>query len=196
VLSGTHNVRGAVSWRSIAQALHRKPTAGFADVIDTRVEVVAYDRDLFEVLPMLQRHEFVLVRDENRAVAGIVTTADVVHRYGDMATPYFQVGELDQTLRWVLSHTFDLENVGQICGRTVESFDKLSVGDYQRVLENKDMWEKLGWPLDRVTFIERLEEIRHIRNKIMHFHPDPVPSDAVDKLRRFNSLLHRYRDPA
>ncbi len=196
VLSGPRNLRGAVTWRSIAQAMHQKSEASFADAIDPHVEVVAYDRDLFDVLPALQQREFVFVRDQNNAIAGIVTTADVAQRYGEMATPFFQLGELDQTLRWILSRAFDLQTVQRLCSRTITSYDQLSIGDYERVLENKEVWEKLGWPLDRPTFVSRLEEIRLIRNKVMHFHPDPIAKDAVDKLRRFNGLLHRYRDPA
>lgn len=196
VLSGPRNLRGAVTWRSIAQAMHLKSDASVADAIDPHVEVVAYDRDLFEVLPTLQQREFVFVRDESKVIKGIVTTADVAHRYGEMATPFFQVGELDQTLRWVLSRAVDVQTVQQFCNREVENFDQLSIGDYQRVLANKSVWEKLGWRLDRTTFISRLEEIRLIRNKVMHFHPDPIPEDAVDKLRMFNNLLRQCRDPA
>ena len=196
VLNGPRNVRGAVTWRSIAQAIQQKPDASVADAIDSHVELVPYDRDLFEVLPTLQQRNFVLVLDETKAVKGIVTTADVAQRYGEMATPFFQVGELDQTLRWILSHAFDIETVRPLCIRKIERFDQLAFGDYQRILENKDVWETLGWPLDRGIFIARLEEIRLIRNKVMHFHPDPVPEDAVDKLRRFNDTLHQYRDPA
>jgi hypothetical protein len=196
VLNGPRNVRGALTWRSITQAMHQKTDATVVDAIDPHVELVAYDRDLFEVLPTLQQREFVFVLDESQAVKGIVTTADVAQRYGEMATPFFQVGELDQTLRWVLNRTVDLSTIQRLCNRTITSFDQLSMGDYQRVLENKEVWEKLGWPLDRPTFISRLEEIRAVRNKVMHFHPDPVPEDAVDKLRRFNKMLHQYRDPA
>jgi CBS domain-containing protein len=196
VLGGPRNLRGAVTWRSIAQAMHQRPDASFADAIDTKVEVVAYDRDLFEVLPTLQQREFVFVLNEDKAIMGIVTTADVARRYGEMATPFFQLGELDQTLRWVLKQAFDVPTVQRLCNKTITSFDHLSFGDYRRVLENKEAWEKLGWRLDRLAFISRLEEIRLIRNKVMHFHPDPMPDDAVDKLRTFNNLLHRYRDPA
>ena len=196
VLSGPRNLRGAVTWRSIARAMHQKPDSSLADAIDPQVEVVDYDRDLFEILPTLQQREFVFVRNESKEIAGIVTTADVAQRYGEMATPFFQVGELDQTLRWILSRAVDVQTVQQLCNRPITSFDQLSIGDYQRVLENKDVWEKLGWPLYRPTFISRLKEIRLIRNKVMHFHPDPVPKDAVDKLRMFNNLLHQYRNPA
>ncbi|MFK0245583.1 CBS domain-containing protein [Amycolatopsis azurea] len=196
VLSGPRNLRGAVTWRSIAQAMHQRPEASVADAIDPLVEVVPYDRDLFEVLPTLQQRDFVFVLNESKAIEGIVTTADVAQRYGELATPFFQLGELDQTLRWILGRSFDVESIRPYCNRKVESFDQLTIGDYLRVLENNEAWAKLGWPLDRSAFIERLDAIRVIRNKVMHFHPDPVPEDAVEKLRRFNRLLHQYRDLA
>jgi CBS domain-containing protein len=194
VLSGPRNVRGAVTWRSIAEAMHRNPGATVADAI-VRAEVVAYDRDLVEVLPTLQQQEFVLVTDQHKAVTGIVTTADVARRYGEMATPFFQLGELDRTLRWILRRVLDLPTVQPLCGRAIKTFDQLAFGDYRRILEDKQVWERLGWPLNRQTFIARLDEIRLIRNNVMHFHPDPLSEDAVEKLRNFTTLLHRYRDP-
>ncbi|MBN6034711.1 CBS domain-containing protein [Amycolatopsis sp. 195334CR] len=196
VLNGPRNLRGAITWRSIAQAMHQRSTPSLGDAIDPHVEVVAYDRDLFEVLPTLQQREFVFVWDETKEIKGIVTTSDVAQRYGEMATPFFQLGEVDQTLRWILNRSFDVETLQQACNRTITSVDRLTFGDYQRVLENKDCWARLGWPLDRPTFVSRLEEIRRIRNKVMHFHPDPVAEDAVDILRRFNNMLHHYRDLA
>jgi CBS domain-containing protein len=196
VLNGPRTLRGAVTWRSIAQAMHRKPDATVADAIDTRVELVAYDRDLFEVLPLLQQREFVFVTNVEKAVKGIVTTADVARRYGEMATPFFELGELDQTLRWILRGALDIATVQPHCSRKVKTFDDLAFGDYEHILENKEIWKKLGWPLDRQAVIARLAEIRGIRNNVMHFHPDPISEEAINQLRYFNSLLHRYRDPA
>jgi hypothetical protein len=69
----------------------------------------------------------------------------------------------------------------------------MSVGDYKRVLENPELWQQLGWPLDRRVFIERLEEIRKIRNNVMHFNSsDPLPKGDVDKIRNLNKLLREY----
>lgn len=193
VLNGPRNLRGAVTWRSIALARQGNPDATVADAIDSRVEVVAYDRDLFEILPALQQRDFVFVRDQSKEIKGIVTTADVAHRYGEMATPFFLLGEVDQTLRWILKRTFDLELVRRHCRRRITAFEDLSIGESLRVLEDEEMWVRLGWPLDRAVFTARLEEIRLVRNKVMHFHSDPVPEDAVNKLRWFLDLLHKHR---
>ena len=136
------------------------------------------------------------MRNEKNEVAGIVTTADVASAYGELAAPFFLIGELDQVLRQLFARTFTLEEVTSLCdpdgSRAVCSFDELEMGDYQRVLENPPRWAKLAWPLDRVTFIKRLDELRVIRNNVTHFNPDPVPPGAIDQLRYMLKLLRTY----
>jgi hypothetical protein len=50
----------------------------------------------------------------------------------------------------------------------------------------------MGWDLDQKSFVARLAEIRRIRNDVMHFNPDPVPANTVDRLRSINEVLRRY----
>jgi hypothetical protein len=59
VLSGSHTVRGAVTWQSIAYARHANPDAGFADAIIPAREA-RYDQELVEVLPDLETWDFIL----------------------------------------------------------------------------------------------------------------------------------------
>jgi len=93
VLSGRH-LKGAVTWRSIAKARHVHYSASFSDAIVPAHEVPYY-QELIDILPRLEAEDFVFVRDEKNLISGIVTTADVVHAYGEMATPFFLIGELD-----------------------------------------------------------------------------------------------------
>lgn len=178
VLAGPHNLRGSVSWKSIARARHADPGAHLSQaIVDARD--VRYDHDLIDVLPTLAEHDFVLVRDQRNAIAGIVTAADVAQAYGDLAGHFLLIGEMDRRLRQVISGAFALPEVTKLCdpkGERITSFGDMTVGDYQRVLENPELWEQLGWPLDRKVFIARLEEIRRIRNNVMHFNSsDPLP---------------------
>ena len=104
---------------------------------------------------------------------------------------------MDQLLRHLVTRTFVLDEVVSMCEsgtRKIESFDDLAMGDYQRILENPTNWAKLGWPLDRPTFVRRLDELRELRNDIMHFNPDPISADAIDKLRNVLRLLREYGD--
>ncbi|MFL1430349.1 MULTISPECIES: CBS domain-containing protein [unclassified Nocardiopsis] len=197
VLSGARNLRGAVTWESITRARHADPSAPFSKAI-IRARDVTYDQHLIDILSLLSEFDFVLVRDQTNAIAGIVTANDVAAAYGTMATPFFLIGELDQRLRRVLSGAFDIGYATNLCspdgGRSISSFDDLSMGDYQRILQNTQAWEALGWPLDRKVFVRRIDELREIRNDLMHFNPDPVPEDAVHKIRHMIALLREYGD--
>ncbi|MDH6227833.1 CBS domain-containing protein [Streptomyces sp. MJP52] len=195
VLTGPYNLRGAVSWKSIARARHADPEASFSQaVMDARE--VRYDHDLIDVLPILAESDFVLVRDQHNKIAGIVTAADVAQAYGDLASHFLLIGEMDRRLRQIIAGTFTFEEVSALCDPNTErlaSFGDMTVGDYQRVLENPACWEQLGWPLDRKVFAAWLGEVRKIRNNVMHFNSsDPLPKADVDKIRNLNRLLRDY----
>ena len=197
VMSGERNLRGAVTWRSIAKVRHQNPNANFSSAIVQAVEV-SYKDDLVDVLPRLATDEFVFVRGPKGNISGIVTASDVVQSYGEMTSPFFTIGEIDQTLRWNLETCVDFETVLSLCDpdgrRGIEGFANLTMGDYQRVLENPEAWCELDWPLDRRVFSERLKEICAIRNNIMHFNGDPLPDDVLGMLKNFLTLLREYSD--
>lgn len=197
VLSGPRDLRGAVTWQSIAYARHADSAARFRDAVRTDVRSVRYDHALIEVLPDIQAGGFVFVTDETNAVRGIVTTADVVGTFRELSTPFILFGELDQVLRQIISRTFTLEEIISVCNREgrreITSFDDLEMGDYQSILGNRDLWEKLGWSrLDRATLVQRLDELRSIRNNVMHFNPEPVPPNTVERLGNILKLLRDF----
>lgn len=194
VLSG-RKLNGAVTWKSIARARHANHNPPFSRAI-VQAREVSYIQDLIDILPMLAEFEFVLVRNRSNEIAGIVTASDVAAAYGAMATPFFLIGELDQRLRQVLASSIEFPEVQGLCdpegNRSIKGFNDLSIGDYQRVLENKEAWERVGWSLDRKIFIERLDEIRQIRNDLMHFNPEPLPDNSTHKIRHMINVLREY----
>ncbi|MFF6637713.1 CBS domain-containing protein [Streptomyces althioticus] len=199
ILEGPRKLRGAVTWKSIAKTRHVSPEAKLSDAV-VDASVVSYSLDLIDILPLLEESEFVLVKDETNKIAGIVTASDVAGAYGSMATPFFLVGELDQRLRQVIADSFEMKQVIEWCdadnSRGITCFDDLSFGDYLWVLRNPKAWELLGWPLDRKIFTDRLDEIREIRNDLMHFNPDPLPDDAVQKIRYAINLVRECAESA
>lgn len=198
VLANSHTLHGAVSWKSIAEARHLNAHADFSDAVDrsARNRVFDYHTRLLDVLETLRQDDFIFVRDFERKITGIVTTADVVHKYDETATPFFLIGEIDQELRQLLQSTFDEDAVRHACqsaGLKFTSFNSMSIGQYQAVLDNQTCWKLLGWPLNRKLFVARLSEIRSVRNNVMHFNPDPPKASDVDKLRNFLNLIRKYR---
>ena len=195
VLAGLSNLRGAISWKSIAQARHLNHDASLADAI-VPAEPVRYDTELIDVLQRLYEDDFVFVRGPQGRISGIVTAADVVLAYGDMSMPFLLVGQIDVLLRRLITRTVPIDLVIAACdpdgSRGITGFDDLTVGDYQRTLESGEVWARLRWPIDRSIFIKRLDEIRRYRNDIMHFDPDPLSQRAVVALRNFSAFLKDY----
>ncbi|WP_280892731.1 N-6 DNA methylase [Streptomyces sp. LBL] len=194
VLSG-RKLDGAVTWQSIARARHANHNPPFHRAI-TPAREVSYNQDLIDIVPMLTEFEFILVRNQRNEIAGIVTASDVAAAYGAMAAPFFLIGELDQRLRQVLASSVEFPEVQGLCDpegdRNIKGFNDLSIGDYQRVLENKEAWERVGWSLDRKIFIERLAEVRQIRNDLMHFNPKPLPDNCTHMIRHMINVLREY----
>jgi hypothetical protein len=112
-----------------------------------------------------------------------------------MANPFILIGDLDRLLRRAIVRKVSIAEVIAACdpsGNRIKSHDDMAMGDYQRVLENPVLWSKLGLPLDRATFVARINKIRAVRNAVMHFNPDPLPADTVAHLSTINDLLRKY----
>ncbi|BAL85562.1 hypothetical protein AMIS_3420 [Actinoplanes missouriensis 431] len=194
VLSGERDLRGAITWRSIAVARQAGSDITLSDALRPARDY-PYDTRLLDVLDVLLKEEFVFVRSHDKRIYGIVTAADVVRVYDQMATPFFLIGEVDQELRRLIRNRFEIEDVQPVCaaGTELQSFDDMTMGDYLAVLRNSDCWEKLGWDLDRKVFGEHLDEIRKIRNKVTHFNnPDPIPPSDVNRLRNFLTVIRTF----
>jgi len=195
VMTGPRSTPQAITWQSIARERHANPAGSLAGAI-VDATTVRFDTELIDVLPMLESEEFVFVKDGTNVVTGIVTTTDVVRSYGQLATPFFLIGELDQLLRRTITDRFTMAEVRVVCDkdgeRDLQSYDELTMGDYQRVLESANLWAALGWPLDRSIFTERLSVLREVRNDLVHFNPDPIPENTVRQIRHMIQLLRKY----
>jgi hypothetical protein len=75
--------------------------------------------------------------------------------------------------------------------RDVVSVEDLTFGEYIRLLQVEANWEKVGLGIDRTEFCSLLDDVRIIRNGVMHFDPDGVVSDDLLKLRRMVTMLQR-----
>jgi restriction system protein len=198
VQSGPRDLRGAISWESIAQAKIRKPDAGLRDAIFAP-EVVGLEDDLFTRIPMIVDASFVFVRAADRQICGIVTTADLSVEFATLAKPFFLLAEVERRLRRLIDRHFTPDEIAAIVDpidvqRSAASASNLTIGEVARLLEESGRWGRLGWGLDRSIFIKRLHEIRLIRNEVMHFSPDPLDEDQIHRIELFIRSLRKL-DP-
>jgi CBS domain-containing protein len=198
VQSGPRDLRGAISWESIAQAKIRKPDAGLRDAMFTP-EVVGLNDDLLARIPMIVDASFVFVQAIDRQVCGIVTTADLSLEFATLAKPFFLLAEVERRLRRLIDRHFTSDEIAAIVDpidveRSAASASDLTIGEAARLLEEPSRWDRLGWGLDRSIFIKQLHDIRMIRNEIMHFSPDPLDDEQIRKIELFLRSLRKL-DP-
>src|SRR6476660_5830797 len=56
----------------------------------------------------------------------------------------------------------------------VKRVDDLTLGELIRAIQNAEFWQRLGLNHDRTILLNRLERVRKIRNRIMHFDADGI----------------------
>ncbi len=189
VLQGGRKVDGIISWKTIGgyYSKHSKQALVVRDCIESFVEVVEYETPLFEVTKKVIDNEYVLVRSKDQLIKGIVTTSDVSDQFRELSEAFLLVGEIENAVRQLLSGKFRLSEIQKAINtedaeRLVTSLTDLTFGEYVRIFQNHDSWEKLKLSLDRESFCERLDTVRKIRNEIMQFRPDGISPEDIQTL--------------
>lgn len=101
--------------------------------------------------------------------------------------------EIENQIRNLFDEHFLLEEIKTACidsNKKIETIDDMTFGEYIKIMEIPENWDKLEIESDRRLFIQRLDEIRQIRNDIMHFEPAGITEDQYQKLQ----LTSRYLD--
>ena len=198
VMVGEHEVRGLVSWRSIGRKmiLGLKPT--IVGECMEEAHVIGAGSSLFGVIDAVIKHECVLVRDIEQKISGIITTSDLSEQFHHLGEPFLLLGEIENHIRRILDTTFCVEDYRTVSfqnvKRPIEDVSDLTLGQCLRLLGNPENWRKIKIAVDGPTFIAGLEQVRRIRNDVMHFDPDGVPSEDMDTLRKFSQFLQKLKE--
>lgn len=197
VMTGPRDVKGLVSWRSIGSRLALKRSCTVVrDCID-EVPVLAASEPLFSAIGTIASRDCVLVQATDRTICGIVTAADLNDQFRLLAEPFLLEGEIERGVRHVLHGKFSakelLDSKAPGDERAIGSVNDLNFGEYVRLVQDANRWERLGLGVDRAEFCRGLERVRELRNDVMHFDPDGLEPVDVEFLREFASFLARLR---
>ena len=185
VMQGEYHVKGVVSWESIGIRTSLNRDCKYVrDCMDTDYHVIDAGAPLFEAVGIIERNGYVLVKDNNK-ITGIVTASDIAQQFVQLSTPFLLVGEIEGRLRHLIREKFTVEDL-KCTFPDAESPEDLTFGEYAQLLGKDENWERLGLSgIDRKKFLERLDEVRKIRNEVMHFSVDDLPPETVNKLKSF-----------
>lgn len=199
VMQNERDVKGMVSWYSIGLGKLAGHSSNLVrDYMEQHQEIRA-DASLFDAIPLIVKHQYVLVRDTQEKISGMVTTSDLSEQFGQLGEPFLLVGEVENHIRSLIVGRFTAKELAENRApsddqREVENLEDLTLGEYKRLLEKQEHWDRLGLiVLDRKNFIEQLENVRQIRNRVMHFEPDGLEEEDLEILRRFTDLLRKLQ---
>jgi CBS domain protein len=198
VILHDRQVLGLFSWRSLGG---RQSQGGGCKRVKDAMEscdVLATDASLFDAIERLKTHDCVLIRGAGDKISGILTAYDISVTFGQLGEPFLILGEIENHIRSLIASRFSKQELASArdatdVTRPVEDVSDLTFGEYVRLLENPANWKKLQLQIDRVLFAKKLEEVRIIRNDVMHFDPEGIEEGDLKKLRDFVSFLQRLQ---
>ena len=196
VTQDQRRIDGMISWRSIGRVRARGDGCEFVRECLEDVHILHQDAPFFEAVDAITEREVVLVRGRDRAISGIVTTSDLSRGYHEKAAPFLLLEEVEDRIRALITRSLSAEEI-QKAGRSgdmrreVEDASDLTFGEYVRLLESKKNWKRLGLRIDRKLFIALLEDVREVRNDVVHFRPDSSEPENLGKVRMLHCLLEQ-----
>jgi len=195
VMQGEREVKGVISWESIGRRKALNLSCNkVRDCMDTMVPEVPSEYSLFSAIDLIIKHGYVLVRQRDRKISGIVTTTDLSLQFRQLAEPFLLVGEIENYIRRLIDGKFTIEQLSAVRNptddaRIITNVADLTFGEYLRLLENPEYWEILQIPVDRTIFVKKLDRVRELRNDVMHFDPDPFVEEDIQTLRLFSDFM-------
>lgn len=79
-------------------------------------------------------------------------------------------------------------------GSKPNSISDLSFGGYIRLVQRPQVWQRLALNIDQASLTKQLEDVRQIRNDVMHFDPDPMTAKQLDVLQNASKFMQQLYD--
>jgi CBS domain-containing protein len=199
VMTSEREVKGMISWSSVGSRLAvGNQSDSVSHYMETHRELNA-NVSIFAAIAIIAEHDYVLIRDDQKKITGIVTTSDLSLQFHQLGEPFLLIGEIENHIRRLIDGKFTSAELKAISAtaepdREVSSVADLTFGDYIWLLKEPPNWDRLGLLLDRNVFIERLDKVREIRNEVMHFDPDPLENWKLEILRETVQFLQKLRE--
>lgn len=194
VMTSEREVKGIVSWSSLGGQLALGKECKYVRDCLVPHKEISSDTYIFAAVDDIIANQYVLIRNSENVIYGIVTTSDLSLQFRQLGEPFLLLGEIENYIRRMIQDKYTRDELKAACDpsekeREIQSVSDLTLGEYLRLIENPDNWKKLDVSIDRELFIRKLDEIRRIRNDVMHFDPDGIADEDIARLRDFVRLM-------
>jgi predicted transcriptional regulator len=195
VVSGTRTINGVITWESIGYGLANEVDSELVkDFISNDVIIVDSETPLLEAVSVILKKNFVLVQKQDKSLCGIVTLTDISAQFLKVSEPFILLEQIENHIRHILDGKFLVDELKEYCklgdvDREIDFIDDLNFGDYIRIIQKPEHWDRLDLNIERTHFISHLDKIREIRNDIVHFDPDGITSEQKEELFKMANFL-------
>ncbi len=199
VMETEWKVKGVISWKSIGARISMgQDCQSVRDCMEAFVPEIPIGSPLFDSISHVVQYGYVLVRNEKNKIAGIVTSSDIAHQFTHLAGPFLIIGEIEGYLRSLVHGKFTVEELNESLSdsgvnHSISGPEELTLGGYCQLLGREKLWSRLPLPLDRNEFVKKLHWVREKRNDVMHFDPEGLDPEDVEKLENIAKLFRRLR---
>lgn len=196
VMTGPRELKGIITWASIGSRLALGVAGSEVREFMEPSHELPSSASLFQAVPLIVQYNYVLIRSPDKTISGIVTASDLSVQFQQLAEPFLLLGEIENHIRQMIGSRFTPEELATArdpgdTAREVRTPADLTFGEYIRLLEDPARWQKLGVRIDRGTFCKQLDQVRIVRNDVMHFDPDGIPDSDKTLLSDFARFLHK-----
>ncbi len=106
VMTTERDVKGVISWTSVGSRLALERGGDYVrDLMDAYYEIEA-DASIFQAIPIIVQHQYVLIRGPDRKITGIVTATDLSLQFQQLTEPFLLLGEIENHIRLLLMNKF------------------------------------------------------------------------------------------
>lgn len=197
IMHGEREVKGMISWKSIGSRYAIGGECCKVQHCREDAQVVDGNGTLFDAIPTLVKHGYVLVRNpQDRKITGIVTASDLSLQFQQLAEPFLLLREIELHIRQllqgkVLPEDFDWLGSADTTAPKPNSISDLSFGGYIRLVQRPQVWQRLALNINQASLVKQLEDVRQIRNDVMHFDPDPMTPKQLDVLKNAAKFMQQ-----
>ena len=191
-----HSIVGYISWKTIAiKNIHGKGGDFVRDYLERDICILPSDTPILKALEDIHKHGFILVSNNKKRICGMITTTQMSSTYKTLTDKFLLIEQIERQVRAILNGKFTLGEINDIIkkeqgAQEVNSIDELTFGQYLRIIEGNENWEKLNLKFDKKIIIEKLTAVKNLRNDIMHFDPTDITPEQVNELSNGSDFLN------
>ncbi|WP_223151129.1 CBS domain-containing protein, partial [Flavobacterium sp. GP15] len=177
-------IQGCISWKSIGKIEAIDNSKKLVKQYVEKPIVVKETDNFLDYIKVIAQNDYILVIDSEEVLKAIITTYDMTLYFEDFITPYLKLGIIEDCIRKLITkiQPIDLK----------KDINELVYGQYKKIFEIEENWAKLGLTnLDKGTFVQKLEEIRIIRNKVAHYKPTPLTKEEHFVVKSFAAIIEQ-----